>query len=237
MIPCYQESKTVQNLLDELRDSPLNTATVIIVDDSENEISSRTAQRWLENYGANSLKVLLQSNLEKGGRGRAVLSGIRVALTNPEIECVIEMDADGSHRVEDVISIALALKEETIVLGSRYLSESIILGWPLHRRLFSWILNRMIPIIFRLKTSDVTNGLRGYQRIAACELLNHDFLTSSFISLTESLLVLRKIGLNYSEVPICFRERSSGRSTVRMNEITNSLRGLLTLLKNSGQFK
>jgi len=236
VVPCYREQETIQTLLNNIYASPLRSANLFFVDDSEDCISTIMAKRWIEKNKDKSISVTCLSQGIRSGRGRAVIKGFVSALTNRQIRTFIEMDADGSHQISDVMQVLDQSNGFDVVIGSRYLQGSKILGWSRRRIVFSKFLNVLIPLIFRIQVRDVTNGLRAYSRAAVESLVKCDFHTNTFISLTESLLILRKSGLSIGEVPICFVNRASGQSTVGIRELYVSLKGLVKLLKNRKSF-
>jgi len=232
VVPCYREQDTIPTLLYNVYNSILRSANLLFVDDSEDCISTIMAYRWIEENKDKSLSITCLSQGIKSGRGQSVIKGFENALTNKQIRTFIEMDADGSHQISDVIKVLDQSNSFEVVIGSRYLQESRILGWSMRRRILSKFLNTLIPFIFGIQVSDVTNGLRAYSRAAVESLVKSDFQTNTFISLTESILILRKSGLAIAEVPIVFANRTSGKSTVGIQELYVSLTGLVKLLKN-----
>jgi hypothetical protein len=84
----------------------------------------------------------------------------------------------------------------------------------------------MIPRIMHLKIRDITNGLRLYDLRGVEAILAQDQQNTSFIYLTEQMINVEKAGLTFSEIPICFINRTIGESTVGIQEIKSSLIGL-----------
>jgi dolichol-phosphate mannosyltransferase len=116
----------------------------------------------------------LHSN-SKAGRGAAVKRGLEFARREYE-ECkyFLECDADGSHRPEDVVRVLKENESIDLVIGSRYLGESLISNWPKSRRLFSRILNQALPKLLRINVKDLTNGLRRYSVEATTLILKKE---------------------------------------------------------------
>jgi len=107
-----------------------------------------------------------------------------------EFEFLLEMDGDGSHQIDDILRMIDSRDESAVLVGSRYLRESKITGWPASRRAFSKILNLIIPKMLSLNVTDVTNGLRLYPKSAVRKLLHTKAKTDSFVYLSEALLHL-----------------------------------------------
>jgi dolichol-phosphate mannosyltransferase len=120
-------------------------------------------------------------------------------------------------------------KAHDFVIGSRYLESSEIVGWPIGRRIFSILTNRVLKCIFKSQLSDWTNGLRRYSAQASIIQLEHEFVNKGFICLSEQILILRKKGIEPFEVPIVFVDRTHGMSTITHMEILESVRGIFGL--------
>jgi dolichol-phosphate mannosyltransferase len=148
----------------------------------------------------------------------------------PSLEFVVECDADGSHRPVDILRVKESEVEADLLVGSRYLSESKIQGWPLSRRIFSRLLNFIIPRVLQIDIKDITNGLRRYSIDAVNEITAQPPANKGFIYLSEQALVINDQGLQIEELPIVFIDRTQGVSTVTWREIIASMRGVLGLV-------
>jgi dolichol-phosphate mannosyltransferase len=175
-------------------------------------------------------KIHFDFTCQKSGRGSAVLRGLLLARNKfPKAMNFVECDADESHRVEDVLRVLKVGQKNDFVIGSRYLRDSQILGWPFSRRVFSRGLNIVIPKLLQLEIRDITNGLRSYSVKATDILLSHQFMNSGFIMLSEIALLLGDRRIVPYELPSIFVNRRLGNSTVTKVEIVDSLTGLLNL--------
>jgi dolichol-phosphate mannosyltransferase len=148
----------------------------------------------------------------------------------PEAKFIVECDADGSHRAIDILKIKNSETVADLLIGSRYLPSSKIIGWPMSRRIFSWILNNSIPRVIFVEVHDITNGLRRYSREAVRQILSNPQMNTGFVYLSEQAVVLKKRGMKISEEPIIFVDRTLGTSTVTWRELTNSLLGIARLV-------
>ena len=110
------------------------------------------------------------------------------------------------------------------------MKESSIIGWPIPRRVFSKILNSVIPFMLNVPITDITNGLRRYTPQALRQILLQEPINTGFTYLSEQAFVLHVSQLKIDEIPIIFVERIAGHSTVTWKEILTSLRGILYLL-------
>jgi glycosyltransferase involved in cell wall biosynthesis len=88
IIPAYNESDNIENLLKKIRENI--KSNIIIIDDSSNNLTKSILIK-------KKIKVTYIKRHRKMGRGSAVLEGLKKALKNKKIEIFIEMDADLSH--------------------------------------------------------------------------------------------------------------------------------------------
>jgi dolichol-phosphate mannosyltransferase len=231
VIPSYGEEFTLPLLLKSLSSSIDQDTVIIVADDSTSEVRSRLVPAC-EDKMINSLGTLMFSFSEdKLGRGAAVRRGMKLARNEfPNLVFIVECDADGSHRSEDITLLLDNPIDCDLLVGSRYLKDSEIIGWPIRRRVFSKILNKLIPFMLQLHLKDVTNGLRRYSMKAVDTLLDRDATTFGFIYLSEQALLISNRGLTIEEIPIVFKDRVLGSSTVTWTEILGSLFGIIQLL-------
>jgi dolichol-phosphate mannosyltransferase len=150
-------------------------------------------------------------------------------IEDDSFEYFLESDADGSHDLQGMRDVIATLSENEFVIGSRYLPESRIIGWPISRRLFSRMINLSLRFLFGLRTHDFTNGLRGYSRRSVLEILASGQMNTGFIYLTEQILILNRVGIKPIEIPITFIDREKGESSVTHRELLDSAVGVVSL--------
>ena len=154
IIPSYNETLALPELLGELKKGLENHDAVIVMDDSPKEISEQIERKCREVVKDSEFVFLFDNSGSKSGRGAAVRRGITIALAEfPNVKSILECDADGSHQPEDILKIKNSSSTADLLVGSRYLKSSQILGWPVSRRIFSWFLNKSIPKYQRIINS------------------------------------------------------------------------------------
>ena len=108
VLPTYNETDSLIQLLEELVSVFENDVIYLIVDDSEDARSSRVASTFFSNYPQLTHSII--ESRVKRGRGDAVLRGIKSMRTRFGSIKIIEMDSDGSHSVVDALKILEELK-------------------------------------------------------------------------------------------------------------------------------
>ena len=234
IVASFKELETLPLLLKDLTKYLDKSDLVVIADDSPSEFRPRIEEFCKLIFQDLETKYLISYGDTKSGRGNAIRRGIREALSAyPEIEFVIEMDADSSLQPKDIIALRNIESEADFIIGSRYLSTSQIIGWPLSRRIFSKILNLIIPRMLGIKITDITNGLRRYRSESAKLFLLIEPKNLGFTYLSEQALILHHEGKCIEEIQTTFVNRTVGKSTVTYREIISSLRGIFELVKTN----
>ena len=230
-IPAYNERETLPIVVTELSLFLSEKDAILILDDSPFQIHAETQSAVTAAVKSSRCLVYFSHNNGKSGRGAAVRRGMKLSVEKfPKMKYFIECDADGSHQVADIIKLKSSEIVCDLLVGSRYLRESRIIGWSIPRRVFSKILNSVIPFLLKVPIKDITNGLRRYTPYALRQILLQEPINKGFTYLSEQAFVIHSSQLKLAEIPIIFVERVAGRSTVTWREILTSLRGILYLL-------
>ena len=226
VLPAFNEYENIFELLKQI-ELIFNNKLIIIIDDSTDDkikekISSKT----------NFLYVKRQSRL---GRGSAVLHGLETLLKNQEINLFVEMDTDlSSHPNELPNNIKYFLNNKLdLLVSSRYLEGSEIINWPLRRRLFSFLANKLAKFLLRVPVSDYTMGFRIYSRKAVNHFVrNCGKVSGGFIMLSEILVELYINNFQIRDIKTKMVNRTKGKSSVNLKLVLKSLFGLIKLYIN-----
>jgi dolichol-phosphate mannosyltransferase len=231
VIPSFNEFLALPHLLEQLSPDLDETDVVIICDDTEVSKKHLIIEASREALKNSKASLVFSMAERKSGRGGAVRRGMELAIKEySNLEIIIECDADGSHRPIDIMKLKKYSRHADLLIGSRYLPESRIIGWPISRRLFSWILNVIIPRVLKIPLTDITNGLRRYSLNAVNAILFAPAQNAGFIYLSEQAILISKSKLVIEEIPTNFINRTEGKSTVSWKEIIGSLLGVFKLL-------
>ena len=231
VIASYNELEALPVLISKISPSLNQNQVVIVADDSPIEIREELFEKCKKEFKSKLSTIDFSFSSNKNGRGAAIYRGIKFAQDSyGSFDFYLECDSDGSHRAEDIIRILNTDSNEDLLIGSRYLPESKIIGWPISRTVFSKLLNITIPRLLKVPCKDITNGLRRYSNRSIHVLLGSTPRNSGFIYLSEQAQLISKAGLTISETPIIFENRIAGESTVGMKEIFDSFIGVMKLL-------
>jgi dolichol-phosphate mannosyltransferase len=131
VIPTYNERENIEYLLCDLGQVLADRSHEIIVVDDD---SPDGTWKLVESLRAKVPNVRLERRKGERTLAESIITGFRLA-TGRILGC---MDADGSHPTAAIPAL-LAMMEQgfDVVVGSRYLQNGSISGWPVRRRLLS----------------------------------------------------------------------------------------------------
>ncbi len=225
IIPSFNERENIVQLIDRLFEL-YDGIDVLVVDDSSPDGTAEVVRGAQARHGE-KLKLLVRQG--KGGRGSAVMEGCRMGLTD-EYETIMEMDADFSHRPEEVALVRGKLAEGCdCVIGSRYIAGSEIREWGLKRILFSRLANRFARLVLGIPINDYTNGFRAYTRRALQAIDFAKIDATGYVVLSEFAWQIHCAGLRFGEVPTLFVNRRRGASNLGFHEINEAFFSVLRI--------
>jgi len=219
VVPTYNESGNIENLLQAVsRTLEGYDYEIIIVDDNSPDGTARIVQELAAED--DRINLLLRSG--KLGLGSAILDGFKIAKGN----YFLMVDADLSHRPEDIKKLIDNRKGADIVIGSRYIKGGKIVGWPMKRKLISRAATRLVKLFFNLSVKDPVSGFAIYRK----EIFKH--LDGRLQPIGYKLLLeilVKSPGLTVNEIPITFINRKAGKSKLKIDEILKFIRLCLNL--------
>jgi dolichol-phosphate mannosyltransferase len=223
IIPAYNESNNILKLIEKI--NYYLKSTIVIIDDSNNNFTKNILSK------KKTKNIIYIKRNKKLGRGSAVIEGFKKIFYKKQFKYFVEMDADLSHDPKELKKNLISLHEKKVdlLICSRYLRKSLIINWPLKRRIFSRLSNYLIRALFKLDINDCTNGFRFYSRRSVKSLLEKRYINQDFIMLTEIILFLSEKNYKILEVESIFNNRTKGSSTINMKLILNSLYSIIKL--------
>src|SRR5688500_15102490 len=165
ILPTYNERDNIGRMIDALQVQArkfLHDMHILVVDDRSPD---GTAEVVRAKQATHPNVHLLMG--KKAGLGAAYIRGMIHAMDELHADVVFEMDADFSHKPEDVPRLMAALDGGAdFVIGSRYVKGgSIPKEWGILRRMNSLggnIVARYVPGMYRLR--DCTAGFSAIRR-------------------------------------------------------------------------
>lgn len=222
VLPTYNERDNIERVVAGVRHLGHD---VLIVDDGSPDGTGEVADRLAESD--DGIRVMHRER--KLGIGSAYEEGFRVGLADGS-KLFVEMDADGSHRPQDLDSIVDGARGcGGLALGSRYMRGGKIVGWTWYRRWLSWGANVYCRLLLGLRVRDCTSGYRCYTRDLLTGIKLDEVVSQGYSFQIEMVHRTVKLGYPVLEVPIRFEDRIAGASKVSQGEIRRALWMVLRL--------
>lgn len=223
VVPTYNEAANITETLNRLLGATVSGAkdprsgppgdqvgprvAVLVVDDSSPDGTADLVR-------AHPLfpdRIHLLTRATRDGLGAAYRAGFARAL-NEGYDVVVQMDADGSHPVDQVFAMVALLESHDVVVGSRYSEGGRTRNWPWRRRALSRAANLYARSLLGLRTRDSTSGFRAWRTTALTTAGVLDTRSSGYAFQIENTWRTERAGLRITEHPITFTDRTAGTS-------------------------
>ncbi len=219
VLPTYNESATIAEVLRRIRASATHEIDVRVVDDSSPDGTADLAEALAAELGG--IEVLRRPG--KSGLGSAYREGFKVGLARG-YEALVEIDADLSHDPAVLGDLLAELDSGAdLVIGTRYMPGGKIPDWPWHRRAISRAGNAYARWTLGLSARDATSGYRAYHR-RALERINLTAVRADGYGFqVEMAYKVQRAGGLLAEVPIEFHDRTLGKSKMSSRIVVEAL--------------
>ena len=156
IIPTFNEAENIARLLNKLSELYQSSVDILVIDDNSPDGTIDIVHSMQQRI--RGLQVIKRE--KKLGLGTAYITGFHYAL-DQGYRYVIEMDADYSHDPAEVSSFFDAIKEADLVIGSRYMNNTVnVVNWPLGRLILSKLASIYTQFITGMPVDDPTSGFK-----------------------------------------------------------------------------
>ncbi|MBS1272489.1 MAG: Polyprenol monophosphomannose synthase [Candidatus Marinimicrobia bacterium] len=206
VIPTYNESENIKDLIEQIFKLPITT-DILIVDDNSPDGTGELIEELILRYS----RLYLMKRNEKEGLGTAYKVGFTYALERG-YDNIVQMDADLSHDPEEIPTMLEELKSYDLVIGSRYNRGVSVVHWPIRRLILSYGANLYTRIITGMPVTDGTSGFKAW-RSDVLKTIELDRVSSQGYSFQiEMNFRAWKNNFKIKEHPIIFHDRVVGKS-------------------------
>ena len=216
VIPTYNEAEIILETVSQVL-ALKPELSVLVVDDSSPDGTGAVVKKAFA--GESRVQLLIRKH--KQGLGPAYLEGFEWAFSEG-FDVIVEMDADGSHRAQDLDRLLEASSAADLVIGSRWIIGGEVENWPLARKLISRIGNRYAKFMLGTPIFDMTSGFRAYRAKFLQQLVAESVSSLGYSFQVELAYRASKAG-SVVEVPITFVERVNGKSKMTLVIVLEAL--------------
>src|SRR5690349_12883873 len=216
VVPTYNERNCLEQAVTAAVERGFD---VLVIDDSSPDGTADLADALASRFEG----VTVMRRPRKLGLGSAYVTGFRFGLARG-YRFVLEMDADGSHAPDQLPKLVDAGESVGgLAIGSRYVRGGGSVGWDFRRRLLSRLANSFCRVALGHEIHDWTSGYRCYGASALRLLISHPVASNGFAIQIELASRCVRQHVPVVEIPICFRDRSSGESKASISEVARAL--------------
>lgn len=217
IMPTYNEALNLEHSVTELfAHNP--AVKLLIVDDNSPDGTGRLA----DNLAAGDDRISVLHRQEKSGLAGAYKAGFAWGIERG-FDFLVEMDADGSHRAQDLPKLLAAAPVNDLVIGSRWTKGGKVENWPWHRLMLSRWGNIYAQFMLASRTRDMTAGFRVY-KAGLLQRLDLEHLSARGYSFqVEMTRKSEEAKAAIAEVPITFIEREHGVSKMSQSIVIEAM--------------
>ena len=214
IVPAFNEAGAIGDVIADLRSVFTH---VVCVDDGSDDATGDIALR------AGAHLVRHPVNL---GQGAAIQTGVEYARRQPGAQVFATFDADGQHRVKDLVTMIerLAAGDVDVVIGTRF--GPGVSRPPLLKRVVLQTAARLSPRGRRLGLTDTNNGLRVFNKTVADGL---DITMNGMSHATEFIMLIAENRWRVAEEPVevLYTEYSQSKGQPLLNGVNIIFDGFL----------
>src|SRR5438093_1161742 len=125
----YKERENLAPLIQEIH-KVVPAADILVIDDNSPDGTGELANE----LAAADPRIHVLHRPGKLGLGTAILAAMRYAMDR-DYEYLVNMDADFSHHPRYLPALLAGMKDQDVMIGSRYIPGGGAVNWPLSRQL------------------------------------------------------------------------------------------------------
>lgn len=226
VIPTYNEIQNLKGLTEsvfQVADSKahlfgVKEVNVLVVDDNSPDGTGQLADELAKKEPR--ISVLHRS--EKNGLGKAYVAGFAWALDRG-YDAICEMDADFSHNPTYLPEFWRLLKDNDVVMGSRYVDGGGVKNWGLARRFISRGGSVYARAILGMPVQDMTGGYNAWKKNVLEAVDISTLRSEGYAFQIELKWRAWKKGFKLVEFPILFEDRTAGKSKMSKRIIVEAM--------------
>jgi dolichol-phosphate mannosyltransferase len=213
LVPTINEEENILRIYQLIRRTLkkiTNKYEIIFVDDSSIDETIKIISLLQKKNN----QIILVKSPKKRGLGNAINLGIKKA----KGKYIVCLDCDcpvSSVKLGQIIKLR---SENTIVIGSRYLKNSKILGFGKTKIFLSKIINYIVGYLYKIPAKDITHSLRIFCKNTkfTSRVLTHP---GYFLEMSVFFKKEKKI---FIEVPIIYKKRKYGKTKNNLTRLLAS---------------
>lgn len=236
VIPTYNEIQNLRGLLEnvfQVVDSKaqlfgVERVEVLVVDDNSPDGTGGLA----EELAKKEPRISVLHRQQKNGLGKAYVAGFAWGLDRG-FDAICEMDADFSHNPQYLPEFWRLLKDNDVVVGSRYVEGGGIRNWGIGRKVISRGGSLYARAILGMPLEDMTGGYNAWRRSVLESVDISTLRSEGYAFQIELKWRAWKKGFRVVEFPILFEDRTAGKSKMSKRIVLEAMMRVASMRINS----
>lgn len=217
IIPAYKEEKSIYKTIDEILKAhdilDYDYEVIVVVDGSPDKTAAQARNHHSE-------KVCVYEYSQNRGKGYALKYGVGKA--RGEIITFVDAGGDFEPRQFDKCVRLMEIFDADFVIGSKRHPASRV-DYPFTRRVYSWIYQKILRVLFGLHVTDTQTGLKFLKRNVAKDVMPRVVVRRYAFDL-EMLVIAHRLGYTrIFEAPVEMKFNSSTAGAATFSTIWRML--------------
>jgi len=220
LIPCYNESKTIEKVITDYQ-KVLPNADIYVYDNNSSDDTDKIAR----NAGA------IVRYEHRQGKGNV----IRTMFREIDADCYLMIDGDDTYPAENAQEMCRLVTEEKVdmVIGDRLSSTYFTENKRLFHNFGNSLVRSLINKLFHANVKDIMTGYRAFSR----PFVKHfPVLSQGFEIETEMTIHALDKNFYLKEIPVQYRDRPDG-SVSKLNTYSDGFKVLMTIARLFREYK
>lgn len=216
IIPTFNEEENIKKAYDFIKKNEfINYKSININILFSDDNSTDKTREYITELSKFDDGVNIFTPTSKKGLGFALITATQSCL---ESDYIVFLDCDITITKKNLSELLSARKKNTMIIGSRYLKNSI-LRKNNFRLLLSQLVNSIFFYIFNMPAKDSSHSLRIFDNSIKIKTLNNTH-PGFFFEITKNY---KKNNCSINEIPINYLNREMGKSKISLITITKSI--------------
>ena len=223
ILPTFNEEANINSLIQRLLSfSDLYDIEILVVDDNSTDGTTSLVRELSQK----DKRVRLLNRIDRSGLSSAIKEGV----LNATGEIIAIMDSDGQHEPVAIIKAIKELESNNLdlVIGSRFLKESNLIGLSPRRQKGSTLANKLASLSLHKNYFHITDYMSGcicLKRNSCIDFVRR--IDSNGFKFLYELLGISNGRLRVKEIAIDFQSRQYGKSKLDVSILWDFLISLL----------
>ena len=218
IIPTFNERDNIRSISTAILALRQPEVDVLVCDDSSPDQTAKLVGELMVTEPR--LHLLLRK--ERQGLGPAYIEAFQWGLEQG-YDLFVQMDADFSHRPDDLRRILESAGKAHFVTGSRWIAGGLTLNWGLSRKIVSLGGSWYARMILGYPVADFTGGFNAWHRRVLESIDLRSVRSNGYSFQIELKYRALRQGWKGVEVPIVFEDRRAGQSKMSLRIVIEAI--------------